>query len=66
MPMILAALAPLGKIAAALAVQLMTETFAKRALVTGMRALVKKTQNGDDDAIVEDVAAAWGVPPKAK
>lgn len=66
MPIVLAALAPLGKIAAALAMQLMTEAFAKRAIVTAGRALVKKTQNEDDDAIVEDVAAAWGVPPKAK
>lgn len=61
MPFALALLAPLGKIAASLAVQLMTERFAKRALVTAGRALARKTKNPDDDAIVEDVADAWGL-----
>lgn len=59
MPFVLAALAPLGKIAASLAMQLMTEAFAKRALVTAGRALARKTKNPDDDQIVEDVAEAW-------
>lgn len=62
---ILTVLGSVGGIAASLGMQLVTETFAKRAIVAAMRALVRKTESELDDELVEDVAAAWNLPPKA-
>ncbi len=51
----------LAKIAAALVVKLMTETFVAKFVIHLLQPAVKSTKNQVDDKIVSDLAEALGV-----
>jgi hypothetical protein len=44
-----------------LGMKLLTETVLKKVIVIGMEAVVKRTENPEDDKLVQTIKQAWGV-----
>lgn len=54
----------LGSVLLSMLMSLLTEKFMKKALIAGLEALAKKTENEVDDKVVAAAKEAWGMVEK--